>query len=933
MKLPLVLASLLVSLAAAQASCSPGWVQGEFPLAGVDGSVAAMTTFDDGSGPALFVGGAFSFAGAVPASNIAKWNGSAWSAVGTGLDGGVNAMVVWNDGNGPALYVGGGFSTAGGVNAAKVARWNGTAWSAVGTVVMSSQATVNALAIYDDGSGPKLYAGGTVGIACWNGWVWTGVGGGINGSVRALASCNGVSGPRLYASGVFTTAGTVQADKIACWNGTLWSNLGSGPTTGGFITALAGIVALATWNDGTGENLFAGGDFTTIAGFAASALARWNGTAWIPLAYPLPPGANAAVLATLPTASGTALHTVFGCGVQRLTASGWSALPCLSVQGMTTLATFDQGSGPVLWAATTSGSVRQLTGSGWGAIGGGLTGVVQTVAQLNDGTGEALYAGTRCPIFDGVGVDSVWKRVGSSWAVVGPGMSNAGSSYGALGVAALASFDGGGGPRIHAGGNFTFAGSVPALNVARWDGSAWSPLGPGLSGGAVSAMVVGDLGNGPRLFVGGNFLFAGTLAVNGIAQWDGSSWSALGTGMTGAPNGQAWVKSLVVHDDGSGPALYAGGHFITAAGGIPLTGIARWNGTSWAPVGSNGAAAVALAVHDDGAGPALYTTGAVGSAAAIVKWDGTSWSSIGTGLFSPLTIASFDDGSGPALYIAGENTPFQAGISRWNGLSWSTPGGGLSGSITGSTWPAGRSLTVADDGGGPALFVGGEFTTAGGQVSAGVAKWTAGGPPIVKVQPLAQNVNPGAPLHLSVTAIGAPPLGYQWRKDGAAVPGAVGPTVAVPTTTPGAIATYDVVITNPCGTTTSQPAYVVVRSAILTMTQPYGAGSILVANTSGIPGSSYFSAFTFDSANLVNPGNGFWLGLHIPYPELLSQFATQTPPFVGVLDANGGSAFALPGGAIAPSLSGARVFALTAIYDPVALTVIGGSEVESRLLQ
>ena len=36
------------------------------------------------SGTNLYAGGCFTTAGGVPANNIAKWNGSAWSALGRG---------------------------------------------------------------------------------------------------------------------------------------------------------------------------------------------------------------------------------------------------------------------------------------------------------------------------------------------------------------------------------------------------------------------------------------------------------------------------------------------------------------------------------------------------------------------------------------------------------------------------------------------------------------------------------------------------------------------------------------------------------------------------------------------------------------------------------------------------------------------------------
>ena len=59
---------------------------------------------------------------------MAKWNGSAWSALGSGVDNSVHALAM----SGSDLYVGGDFSAAGGSSANRVAKWNGSAWSALG---------------------------------------------------------------------------------------------------------------------------------------------------------------------------------------------------------------------------------------------------------------------------------------------------------------------------------------------------------------------------------------------------------------------------------------------------------------------------------------------------------------------------------------------------------------------------------------------------------------------------------------------------------------------------------------------------------------------------------------------------------------------------------------------------------------------------------
>ena len=82
---------------------------------GTNHNVRALAVYDD----ALHVGGEFWSAGGIPASRIARWNGTAWSEVGPGIGGTVYALVV----NNGALYAGGYFSNAGGRPSNSTARW------------------------------------------------------------------------------------------------------------------------------------------------------------------------------------------------------------------------------------------------------------------------------------------------------------------------------------------------------------------------------------------------------------------------------------------------------------------------------------------------------------------------------------------------------------------------------------------------------------------------------------------------------------------------------------------------------------------------------------------------------------------------------------------------------------------------------------------
>jgi hypothetical protein len=688
---------LVLSLLASCSPCSPRWVPTFGEQAGVDGSVLDFATFDDGHGPALYVAGAFLTAGGVPAKRIARWDGSRWTALGSGMSGGsypeVRALAVYDNGRGPALYAGGSFTTAGGGPANHIARWDGSSWTALGG---GSNDEVRALAVYDDGGGPALYAGGsftTAGgvpashVAKWNGSSWAALGSGMGGtyaSVDALTVFDDGRGAALYAGGAFTTAGGGPASCIAKWNGSSWAALGGGVDSA--------VYALAVYDDGGGPALFAAGSFLFAGGAPARKIARWNGSGW--------------------TAVGGGFHD--------------------GEDDVFALVVYDDGGGPDLCAGgnffsvggVSAFDIARWNGSSWAALGSGMQddhGGVGALAVYDDGRGPALYAGGGFTIAGGVGASGIARWDGSRWAAPGSGLSGD--------VRALAKYDDGGGPALFAGGYYFATATArggSANWIAKWDGSSWAALGGGVDN-IVNALAEHDDGRGPALYVGGAFTTAGGVAVNGIARWDGSRWTALGGGVRGT---YASVAALAVYDDGRGPALYAGGTF-TSAGGVAVDNIARWDGSSWSPLGSgvggNFSSVAALAVFDDGGGPALYAGGNFTSAGGfaangVARWDGSSWSALGSGVETypgVAALAVFDDGRGPALYAGGDFTiaggARVTGIARWDGSRWSALGSGVSGGV--------HALLVHDDGSGPALYAGGSFTTAGGVAANRIARW------------------------------------------------------------------------------------------------------------------------------------------------------------------------------------------------------------------
>jgi hypothetical protein len=244
--------------------------------------------------------------------------------------------------------------------------------------------------------------------------------------------------------------------------------------------------------------------------------------------------------------------------------------------------------------------------------------------------------------------------------------------------------------------------------------------------------------SGSTLYAGGDFTTAGGSAANAIAQWDGSNWSALGSGMSGVggAGGGPSVKALAV----SGSTLYAGGAFTTAGGSV-ANSIAQWDGSNWSALSSGMNVNVyALAVS----GSTLYAGGefttAGGSAAnAIAQWNGSSWSALGSGFpggdyyggdyLGPVVYALAVSGS--TLYAGGNFQPPLGGrapnpIAQWDGSNWSALGSGISGEGIDGGGPTVAALAVS----GSTLFAGGDFTIAGTNASGYAALANLAGAPV-----------------------------------------------------------------------------------------------------------------------------------------------------------------------------------------------------------
>jgi hypothetical protein len=337
--------------------------------------------------------------------------------------------------------------------------------------------------------------------------------------------------------------------------------------------------------------------------------------------------------------------------------------------------------------------LQRWDGSAWQIFSLGVSGGVRAIAELTSG---ALLIGGTFTNGGGVGADHVGFWDGMSLSALGTGLNGTCNAIVALpsGEAVVA-------------GAFTTAGGASANRVALWSGVAWSPLGTGMNA-TVHALAL--LPNGD-LVAGGEFTGAGAVIADHIALWDGTAWSALGSGFDGP------VNALIVMGNGD---VVAGGEF-TLADGAPASNIARWNGVSWSPLGAGRGAAVeslALLPNGDlvagGAGGFTRFTGEYVGDEALARWNGTSWRPLGDGFDEEVrALTRLANGD----VIAGGDftqavTVDADHVARFDGTVWAPLGAGVDDVV--------RALAVLPNGD---LVAGGDFLNAGGAGAARIALW------------------------------------------------------------------------------------------------------------------------------------------------------------------------------------------------------------------
>jgi hypothetical protein len=379
-------------------------------------------------------------------------------------------------------------------------------------------------------------------------------------------------------------------------------------------------------------------------------------------------------------------------------------------------------------------------------------------------------------------------------------------------VLALTVFNG----ELIAGGMFDDLDGTATSNIARWDGTNWQPLGSGLSGlnSFVRALTVYQ----GKLIAAGHFDHAGETSVNHIAQWDGASWQALGTGVSGQFEIE-WTYTLIRALSVYKGNLIAGGNFMTA-GGVSANGIAQWDGISWHPLGSGMDGSVfAMTVYDQPGvvgisliAGGLFTTAGGATVDRIARWTGGNWESMGG-------VGGYDESDVSTLIaynnhlIAGGSFNTAGGITAYRIAQFQfTDNGFIWGELEDGLFDIPIVMTAYH---GDLVM----STVNGHQLTPGMARWgpTNPSPPNISRQPKSSNIAAGNTTVFSVTASGCPAPAYQWRKDGvpledsARLQGSQSSNLLIDDANTADAGSYDCILNNGVGEITSSVAKLRVR--------------------------------------------------------------------------------------------------------------------------
>jgi hypothetical protein len=647
---------------------------------GVNGTVYAVET----DGTYIYVGGSFTKAGEVSATNIAKYHiaNKTWEALlgkqsdsgagytnyfggeGVGLPTDTVKALYW-DTNYQRLYIGGSFNS-----------------------VLSGQVNANYIAWWAPNAGTISPLFGTNGN-------------GVSGTVNCITSDGSNN---IYVGGEFTYAdsNTILVNYVAKWDqqNNTWFALidnGVGPSYPGVNNTVLAMtwISSSTYISG-GSGLVVGGNFTQIVytSINANYIGLWASSGIWNALY----GDNAVPSTDSPGLVNSAVNALAWDGTNLFIGGSFTQV---YIQSSTAsypymvAAYFVSGGGtnwiPITWVS----SVTSMSSS------------VNSLYYTSSGSQPGVYAGGTFINASNYTVNRVAWWDGATWIPL-PYLPGVGTAAGVQSNVNSIKYDSANNIVI-TGGNYNFAyeavSNIPTNNIAYYNVSnySWNPMketvipyGIKKADASPSGIVYAVFYDGSsKIYVGGDFINAGGIYANNIAEYstgDGK-WSGLVDSNTNVNGVDGIVRALYyTYNTLSQPILCVGGEF-TNAGGTTVNYIANWsNGSrSWSRFQDS----------------TTFASGTNGPVYAIT------------------TNNNFEIFVGGTFSTAGGNTAtniayYSQNSNTWNQLTNYQSGEGADGPVYAFAW----SSVISIGGSSGTMFLGGNFTNVGGSTTvSNVAAW------------------------------------------------------------------------------------------------------------------------------------------------------------------------------------------------------------------
>lgn len=310
-------------------------------------------------------------------------------------------------------------------------------------------------------------------------------------------------------------------------------------------------------------------------------------------------------------------------------------------------------------------------------------------------------------------------------------------------------------------------GSEQESALAVWDGSQWTVVGPTVKHengydvtGSVHSLAVYHYGgfNDFGLFVGGWFDQVADVSVNGLAVWNGTSWSSPGWDFSGETHwdGQEVIaEEMCIHGNElhvfasisdaltkmcvfsfqTGwryydlPAYFFVADLVEFGGDLLAAGpdgIYRWTGEEFEIVWYvEGVRSLSVFRGELVAGGLFDSIGG-NSCGGVARYDGQAWRCLGSGFVGleesdvgvrDLQVVGNDLFAAGHFTATGDDTVLNH-VARWDGEAWTALGGGLDDSVSLEGAFAWSVLDYGD-----ALYVTGRFARAGSIEAWNLARW------------------------------------------------------------------------------------------------------------------------------------------------------------------------------------------------------------------